>query len=153
MQCKAQVVTLRDDGEESLREVACIERDDLSAVSLGLSIADSKAIVPGMQEVVVAWQMNAYLDTQRHGPQCGKLRHRKGVHHAVLRTVFGDVPVESPRFIHCPCQAHETESFQTPPDLVVKFQPIDITDVILWRILRPRIVNQRKIKGYATITI
>jgi hypothetical protein len=118
MQCKAQVVTLRDDGEESLREVACIERDDLSAVSLGLSIADSKAIVPGMQEVVVAWQMNAYLDTQRHGPQCGKLRHRKGVHHAVLRTVFGAVPVESPRLIHCPCQAHETESFSPLAELL-----------------------------------
>ena len=73
MKFKVQVVTLLDDGEESLREVACVERDDLSAVSLGLSIADSKAIVQGMQEVVVEWQMNAYLDTQRHCPQCGQL--------------------------------------------------------------------------------
>src|SRR6266702_7329051 len=118
MKCKGQVVTLRDDGEESVREVACVERDDLSAVSLGLSIADSKAIVQGMQEVVVEWQMNAYLDTQRHCPQCGKLRHRKGLHHAVFRTVFGDVPVESPRFIHCPCQAHETESFSPLAELL-----------------------------------
>ena len=47
MKFKVQVVTLLDDGEESLREVACVERDDLSAVSLGLSIADSKAIVQG----------------------------------------------------------------------------------------------------------
>ena len=54
MKFKVQVVTLLDDGEESLREVACVERDDLSAVSLGLSIADSKAILQGMQEVVVA---------------------------------------------------------------------------------------------------
>jgi hypothetical protein len=118
MKFKAQVVTLLDDGEESLREVACVERDDLSAVSLGVSIADSKAIVQGMQEVVVAWQMNAYLDTQRHCPQCGKLRHRKGLHHAVFRTVFGDVPVESPRLIHCPCQAHETESFSPLAELL-----------------------------------
>jgi len=110
MKFKVQVVTLLDDGEESLREVACVERDDLSAVSLGLSIADSKAIVQGMQEVVVEWQMNAYLDPQHHCPQCGTLRHRTGVHHAVFRTVFGDVPVESPRFIPCPCQVHETES-------------------------------------------
>jgi hypothetical protein len=36
---------------------------------------------------------------------------------------------------------------QTPPDLVVKFQPIDIADVILWRILQPRVVYQREIKG------
>jgi hypothetical protein len=37
--------------------------------------------------------------------------------------------------------------FQTPPDLVVKFQPIDIVDVILRLVLRPRVVYQREIKG------
>ena len=79
MKVKVQVVTLSDDGEESVREVACVERDELTPASLGLSIADSKAILQGMQEVVVEWQMRAYLDTQRHCPQCGKLRHRKGV--------------------------------------------------------------------------
>ncbi len=36
---------------------------------------------------------------------------------------------------------------QTPPDLVVKFQPIDIVDVILWRVVRLRVVYQREIKG------
>src|SRR5213080_306310 len=118
MQVKVQVVTRRDDGEESLHEVTCVERDELTPASLGLSIADSKAILQGMQEVVVEWQMNAYLDTQRHCPQCGKLRHRKGLHHAVFRTVFGDVPVESPRLIHCPCQAHETESFSPLAELL-----------------------------------
>ena len=51
MQVKVQVVTLRDDGEESLHEVACVERDELTPASLGLSIADSKAILQGMQEV------------------------------------------------------------------------------------------------------
>jgi len=45
------------------------------------------------------------------------------------------------------------QKIQTPPDLVVKFQPIDITDVILWRNLRPHIVHQREIKGSAALTI
>ena len=36
---------------------------------------------------------------------------------------------------------------QTPPDLVVKFQPVDIVDVILWLVLRQRVVYQREIKG------
>ena len=35
MQVKVQVVTLRDDGEESLHEVACVERDELTPASLG----------------------------------------------------------------------------------------------------------------------
>jgi hypothetical protein len=36
---------------------------------------------------------------------------------------------------------------QTPPDLVVKFQPVDIIDVILWLVLQPGVVSQREIKG------
>ena len=68
MQVKVQVVTLTDDGEESLREVACVKRDELTPASLGLSIADSKGILQGIQEVVVEWQMQVewpmheYLD-------------------------------------------------------------------------------------------
>jgi len=37
--------------------------------------------------------------------------------------------------------------FQTPPDLVVKSQPIDMADVILWLVLRHRVVYQREIKS------
>ena len=118
MKVKVQVVTLTDDGEESLCEVACVKRDELTPASLGLSIADSKGILQGIQEVVVEWQMHEYLDSQRHGPQCGKLRHSKGLHHTVFRTVFGDLPVESPRFTHCPCQAHKTESFSPLAELL-----------------------------------
>jgi len=36
--------------------------------------------------------------------------------------------------------------FQTPPDLVVKFQRVEIVEVVLWRVLRPRIVPQREIQ-------
>src|SRR5215813_833934 len=118
MQVKVQVITRRDDGEESLQEVACVERDEITPASLGLSIADSKAILQGIQTVVVEWQMHEYLNSQRHCSQCGKLRHRKGSHHIVFRTVFGDLPVESPRFTHCPCQPHEAESFSPLAELL-----------------------------------
>jgi hypothetical protein len=37
MKVKVQVVTLTDDGEESLREVACVQRDEITPASLGLS--------------------------------------------------------------------------------------------------------------------
>jgi len=40
-----------------------------------------------------------------------------------------------------------TRFWQTPPDLVVKFQPIDIVAVILWLVVRLRVVYQREIKG------
>ena len=40
-----------------------------------------------------------------------------------------------------------SETGQTPPDLVVNFQPIDLVDVILWLVLRPCVVYQWNIKG------
>jgi hypothetical protein len=41
----------------------------------------------------------------------------------------------------------ECGNFQIPPDLVVKFQAIDIAEVILWLGLRLRVVYQQEIKG------
>jgi hypothetical protein len=118
MKFKVQMVTLSDNGEEAVRDVGYVERGNLTAASLGLTIDDSKTILQGLQEVVVEWQMNDYLDAQRHCPQCGKLRHHKGARHTVFRTLFGELPVESPRFTHCPCQAHDTESFSPLAELL-----------------------------------
>jgi hypothetical protein len=111
MKVTVQVVTLSEDGRESRREVACVERADLTPETLGLSLAEGKTILQAIQEVVVEWQMQAYLGQQRHCPQCGNLRHSKGAHHTVFRTVFGSLPVHSPRLTHCACQAHDTHSF------------------------------------------
>jgi len=44
----------------------------------------------------------------------------------------------------CSCTAVE---FFRPPDLVVKFQPVGIVNVILRLVLRPHVVYQREIKG------
>ena len=67
-------------------------------------------------EVVVEWQMNAYLDTSAtvHSASCATKRLTpRRVSHGVR-----DMPVESPRFTHCPCRAHETESFQSAAELL-----------------------------------
>jgi len=42
---------------------------------------------------------------------------------------------------------HDTVEIQTPPDLVVKSQPLDIVGFILGLVLRLRVVYQREIKG------
>ena len=118
MKVKVQVVTITDDGQETMRELACVERDDLTPETLGLSLAEGKAILQSLQEVVAEWQMNDYLDGQRHCPYCSRIRHRKGSHHTVFRTVFGLLPVESPRLNHCPCQTHDTQSFSPLAELL-----------------------------------
>src|SRR5712691_12273160 len=78
MKVTVQVVTRSNDGEESLREVACVERTDLTPTTLGLSLAEGKTILQTLQEVVVEWQMQGYLEQQRHCPQCGNLRQQQG---------------------------------------------------------------------------
>jgi hypothetical protein len=118
MQVKVQVVTITDEGQEITHEVACVERQDLTPVTLGLSLAEGKAVLQALQEVVVEWQMLAYLGQQRVCPQCGKVRRSKGLHHTVFRTVFGVLSVESPRLYHCPCQTPETTTFSPLATLV-----------------------------------
>ena len=61
MKVKVQVVTITDDGQEITQDVACVERHDLTPVTFGLSLAEGKAVLQALQEVVVEWQMHAYL--------------------------------------------------------------------------------------------
>ena len=127
MKVKVQVVTITDDGQETIKDIACVERHDLTPETFGLSLAEGKAVLQALQEVVVEWQMHTYLQQQRPCPHCGKAARSKGVHHTVFRTVFGTLPVDSPRLYHCPCQPHTTTSFsplatllpeRTTPDLL-----------------------------------
>ncbi len=101
-----------------MREGACVERTDFTPASLGLSLAEGKAVLQALQEVVVEWPMQAYLRQQRHCPHCGTLRQSKGAPHTVFRPVFGALPVESPRLTHCACQAHDTHSVSPLADLL-----------------------------------
>jgi hypothetical protein len=57
MKIKVQVVTITDDGQETTRDIACVERHDLTPETLGLSLAEGKAVLQALQEVVVEWQM------------------------------------------------------------------------------------------------
>ena len=59
MKFKIQVVAVSDDGREQTREIASLERDDLQPETLGLTLAESKAILKDLQEIVVqrgSWQ-------------------------------------------------------------------------------------------------
>ncbi len=42
---------------------------------------------------------------------------------------------------------HPLGNYQTPPDLVVKFQPTDIVELILLQLMQPSVVNAQEIKG------
>ena len=123
MKVTVHVVTIDANGQESIRALACIAREERTAESLGLSVADSKALLQSLQEVVVEWQMKTSLDSQRHCPDCGTLRPRNGAHHSAFRTVFGQIPIESPRVAPCPCQEHDTQSLSPLAVLLLENHP------------------------------
>ena len=45
MKVKVPVVTVTDNGQEITREVACLEREGLSPVTLRLSLAEGKTVL------------------------------------------------------------------------------------------------------------
>jgi len=87
-----------------------VERQDLTPITLGLTLAEGKAILKALQGVVVEQQMTAYVDTQRPCAHCGHLQRSKG-HTTQVRTVFGTISVQSPRLHQCACQPHPTKTF------------------------------------------
>jgi hypothetical protein len=42
-------------------------------------LAEGNAILKAIQEVVVEKPLTAYVERQRHCPECGALRPRKGI--------------------------------------------------------------------------
>lgn len=111
MKCTIQVVITTDEGQTETRELACLERIDLTPTTLGLTLAEGKALLKALQEVVVEQQMTAYLATQGPRAHCGTPQRRKGYHTTQVRTVFGTILVHSLRFHHCPCQPHAAKTF------------------------------------------
>jgi hypothetical protein len=80
MKYAIQVVITTDEGQTETRDIACVEREDLTPTTLGLTLAEGKAILKALQAVVVEQQMTAYFDTQRPCAHCGHLQRSKDYH-------------------------------------------------------------------------
>ena len=112
MKIKVQVVIQSDD--ETLgrvSEITCFERDDLTPATLGLTLTESKQLLAALQETLVTQQVDAYNAQQHHCPNCGAALARKGKQPIVVRTLFGKVKLDSPRFYTCACQDNRGQSF------------------------------------------
>jgi hypothetical protein len=100
---KVQVIEV-DGDQEQVYEVLTVERDTLSFETLGLSLAEGKALLGGVQNVFVQEQLTQHLEATRCCPQCGSRRGLKGHHRVLLHSVFGDLQLESPRLRRCACE-------------------------------------------------
>jgi hypothetical protein len=114
MKITVQVVIEPGDGPSIVTEVATRARETLTNETLGLSLAEGKTILAGVQETLVAQQTAAYVAAQQTCPACGARRRRKGHHQLVIRSLFRTLQVDSPRLSTCPGQPWDTPRSSSP---------------------------------------
>ena len=74
---------------ERRQQVFEMERENLTMETLGLSLGESKTLLRGVQEFVVAEQVAADLERRRPCPDCGKRHTSKARGSIEVKTLFG----------------------------------------------------------------
>jgi len=127
MKFLVQVICVTEAAERHQQEVFEIERENLAMETLGLSLVESKSLLQGVQEFVVAEQVADDLERRRPCPDCCKRHTSKGQGGIEVKTVFGTVEVPNPRWHRCSCQSIGPSTFrpttrwlsgQTSPELL-----------------------------------
>jgi hypothetical protein len=111
MRMKVQVIVESDDGQtEAVQDVVILDRGPLRPEELGLTLAEAKDILLGVQRTMVTRQVEEYATQSCRCCVCGKSRPRKGKHEIVYRTLFGKLRLNSPRYYECRCEEKRRKS-------------------------------------------
>ncbi len=98
MKFRVQVVCVADDGAEQMQPVLEFERQALAMETLGMSLAEGKALLKGVQEFVAERQTVEFLQRAQACQRCGQQRSIKGNGSIPVRTVYGTVRLPNPRW-------------------------------------------------------
>src|ERR1035441_849111 len=112
MNIRIEVICVRADGSEERRQLSGIERQELAMETLGMSLAESKALLEGVQEFMVAQQVSENLEQRRACLHCGRRYTAKGSGNTPVKNLFGPVNVPNPRWNRCACQTEGPETFR-----------------------------------------
>ena len=101
-------------GSSVEHELGIIERaEGISPATVGLTIAEGKALLASLQEQVVTAQVQQHVATFKSCPQCGSAFRTKGHYQSTLRSVYGTVGMRIRRLRACPCSGSQAHSFST----------------------------------------
>src|SRR6478752_6819659 len=75
--------------------------EEVTLSSLGLSLAEGKTILAGIQTQMVAVQVERHGQARRSCAHCGRRLPNKGHYQSTFRSVFGNVPVRVRRVKAC----------------------------------------------------
>jgi hypothetical protein len=112
MSVRVEVVSVDAAGKEQRWQVLSIERQELAMETLGMNLKESKALLAGVQDFVVAQQVHEYLEGCRACPHCGARYTSKDSGSTPVSTVFGRVEVPNPRWNRCACQTEGPKTFR-----------------------------------------
>ena len=112
MKMRVEVITVNADGSEIRSEVLAIERQELSMETLGMSLAESKSLLSHVQDCMVAQQVDKDLERRRPCSGCGQRHKTKDAGTAPIKTLFGEVSVQNPRWHRCSCQPQRPKTFR-----------------------------------------
>jgi hypothetical protein len=102
-----------------IQQVAQLERGpSLQPATLGLSLADARSILAGLEQTIVERQCAEWLALEQRCPRCGRPRACKGHHAIVLRTPFGKLTLDSPRLYRCACESEAQKTFSPLAELL-----------------------------------
>jgi hypothetical protein len=122
MRWKVVLIAEGEPGQSVEHDVASVDRDDrITPATLGLSIAEGKAVLAAIQAQLVKDQVKRHGEVARHCLRCGRAQASKGHYRSTFRSVFGNVPMRARRFYACPCQAAAPA---TVPALFTRRSPI-----------------------------
>jgi hypothetical protein len=97
-------ITTDDGMPGDIEEIASLGKSVERAEDIGLSLAESKALLAVAQQRIVEAQAESWTEGRRCCVACSRRRRSKGNYPIVFHTLFGDVRLESPRFRRCPCR-------------------------------------------------
>ena len=94
-----------------------LDKSDDRLETVGLCLEDSKDRLGRLQRAVVEAQAAAYVKRHRCCSVCSRRLRGKGQYPIVFRTVFGHVPLASPRFYRCRCHPLDSQTFSPLAEL------------------------------------
>jgi len=105
MKVTVQVVLHADDDTQTtvVREAFTLTRKALAPDTLGLQLQEAKDLLAAVQDTVVEHQVSTALSAQITCPDCGTPHRHKDSRRIVMRTLFGTLRLDSPRWWACPC--------------------------------------------------
>lgn len=112
MKFRIQIVVEHEDEEPTqiVEEVGCLSREALSPATLGMSLAEGKELLAGIQKQMVEHQVHAFNKENKRCPHCHKKRGRKDTKRLVMRTIFGKLNLPNPRLYTCSCRPQANKS-------------------------------------------